>query len=443
MPPEPFPRSTLQETSPSQNAARDLADWLAERLSSPDQVDRSTGLGGGSDSVHLKWSPASLARGYPGIALLFINRAHRDRNSMAIAHQYLARSVDALQRKRPADFGLLDDLCGLAFALEMAHRLTGGYKNALKTLDREISSRAKAMRDWIRTEQTGEVWRYDAISGLAGVGRYMLLRQDQFAGDLQGVLDCLVWMSEDLESPRPRFWSPSPPAYSTSDPALLTGGHLNLGMAHGIAGPLSLLALAFAAGHEVPGQRDAAERIVGVYSAMVLRDKYGQFWPRYLSHEQWASGIAEDTRSHASWCYGIPGTARSLQIAASSFEREDWNNIARGPIAGLIASPVSSWQLVESGLCHGWAGALHLIGLTAQGDSMSDAGLLQEEIAQMIFDTFQEQLPFGFRAEVTNHHEGADYPGLLEGAAGIAMALESYANPAHSEVPWDAALLVR
>ncbi|MFI6404819.1 lanthionine synthetase C family protein [Streptomyces sp. NPDC050548] len=420
-----------------------MADLLADRLSSPDQVTMNTGLVGAPSSVHLNWSPVSLARGYPGIALLFIGRAHRDSGSMAIAHQYLQRSVDALREKRAVDFGLMGDLCGLAFSLEMARRLTGGYQKALKTLDREICARATAMCDWIAAEPSGEVWRFDVISGLAGVGRYMLLRADELAEDLHGILRCLVRMSEDLNSHRPSFWSPSPPSYSTSDQDLLARGHLNLGLAHGIAGPLSLFALARAAGHEVPGQLDAAERIVCLYSEITLCDEFGSFWPRYFSRDQWERRTPVAARTHASWCYGVPGTARALQIAAQNFARDDWRDLALDATTGLIGSPVSSWHITDNGLCHGWAGALHLTGLLMQDGSVSGARKLQETIAEILVETFEERFPFGFRSQVVNHSEGADYPGFLEGSAGIAIALESYANPAEEAIPWDAALLVR
>ncbi|MGW1807070.1 lanthionine synthetase LanC family protein [Streptomyces sp. NPDC002078] len=39
------------------------------------------------------------------------------------------------------------------------------------------------------------------------------------------------------------------------------GGHGNFGLAHGIAGPLALLAMALRHGHAVPGQTQAIIRI--------------------------------------------------------------------------------------------------------------------------------------------------------------------------------------
>ncbi|WHM36806.1 lanthionine synthetase C family protein [Streptomyces sp. BPTC-684] len=424
-------------------SAGKLATQIAERLASPDDVLSLTKLAGDPSSVSLVWTASSLARGYPGIALLFLNRVGEDPANAAIGHQYLQRSVEALMNKEAADLGLLDDLCGLAFSLETGRQVThGGYEKALETLNREIVARTKAMCEWIAAEPTGEVSRYDAISGLAGAGRYMLLRPERFEEDLRRVLDCLVVMADGMASINPGFWSPSTPEYYSTDPDLLNHGHLNLGLAHGIAGPLSLLSLAYKEGLDVPGQHEAAERIVSVYSERALHDEYGVFWPGYLSRRQWDTGIVTANRSRASWCYGLPGVARALQLAARHFDRNDWRQLAQGAIASCVQTPRASWQITDASLCHGWAGALHLLGLFQEDHTVPGIDELRAEVCGTILDEFKGDFPFGFRAPVVNHPEGADYPGLLEGAAGIALALDSYSHGTDSANTWGAALLV-
>jgi hypothetical protein len=100
---------------------------------------------------------------------------------------------------------------------------------------------------------------YDLISGLTGLGLYHLVRHGSAgSGMTAAVLDYLVALAEAVyqrgES-LPGWWSGTGPA-GTPDPAW-PGGHLNLGMAHGIAGVLALLSGAMRVGIQVDGHAKA------------------------------------------------------------------------------------------------------------------------------------------------------------------------------------------
>jgi lantibiotic biosynthesis protein len=99
---------------------------------------------------------------------------------------------------------------------------------------------------------------YDAINGLAGIGRVLLAAltagYDTAESGLLAALQTLTAMIETQHGRRPGWWLPAG-EHSTIHPS----GAATTGMAHGIAGPVSLLATAHAAGWSVTGQRAAIQ----------------------------------------------------------------------------------------------------------------------------------------------------------------------------------------
>jgi class I lanthipeptide synthase len=115
------------------------------------------------------------------------------------------------------------------------------YAAMLASLDEHINdlTALKLAAAYQRIDR-GELTRpseYDLISGLTGLGLYHLVRHGSAAsGMTAAVLDYLVTLAEPVYwhgVSLPGWWSGTGPA-STPDPAW-PGGHLNLGMAHGIA----------------------------------------------------------------------------------------------------------------------------------------------------------------------------------------------------------------
>ncbi|MFI0818258.1 lanthionine synthetase LanC family protein [Streptomyces sp. NPDC021115] len=101
---------------------------------------------------------------------------------------------------------------------------------------------------------------YDAIKGLTGIGRVLLAahnrghRADAEPG-LHAALTALTHMILTPIGTRPGWWLPA--ALHPPTVRIPPSGAATTGLAHGIAGPLALLATAHRAGHTVPGQRDA------------------------------------------------------------------------------------------------------------------------------------------------------------------------------------------
>jgi len=299
------------------------------------------------------------------------------------------------------------------------------YANALRTLDGSIRTltRRKLERAQARIDcgQLPSLREYDLISGLTGVGVH-LLRNDPCGMEIRAVLSYLVRLTEPVRHHGitvPGWWTHNGPADVLSSHFL--GGHANLGMAHGICGPLALLALAMTRGITVPHQ---AEAIAGICAWM---DQWSQgrgvkaWWPPWITlSELHSSRHAQASPPRPSWCYGRPGQARAQQLAGRAIDDACRQRAAEDVLLGCATDEDHLAQLSDASLCHGWAGLVHTVWRAIDIPAQSH---LHTRLA---------------------HYLGAAQlnPGLLDGAAGAVLALHAASSCAPPASGWDACLLV-
>ncbi|MFE2350020.1 lanthionine synthetase C family protein [Kitasatospora cineracea] len=433
---------TPTEVRPAHRAqALRLADALTDRLRDPDALPHA-GHGTGSDE---RWKTASLASGHAGIALLFAQRALRVPQERHTAHRYVELAAASLRTQPAPHHGLLYEVAGLGFALH----LTGhgvGYARALSALDARCGAAAAALARLVESVPLGPMARYDALDGLAGLGRYLLLRGLGPSADMEQLLKALVAMTATTGHRGrevPRYWSTTPPNWHPdADPELRASGHLNLGMGHGIAGPLAMLATAHLQGARVEGQSEAIGRLVALLERFRSEDEHGPYWPPTVSLPTYEGTASGRRRGRVAWCYGAPGISRALQLAGRALDRQDWAADAEASVVGLTRLPPEQFGMEHWSLCHGWAGVLHLLGYFTDGPSGPRIVELRERVAARIIDDFDTA---GLPPLQLGHDrlgEGCHPAGFLEGAAGLALALDAYARPGEETLPWDTALLL-
>lgn len=162
----------------------------------------------------------------------------------------------------------------------------------------------------------------------------------------------------------------------------------------GIAGPLALLAIAHRDGLRLPGQETAIELIV----AWLLEWLHEGSWPSVVTLHRQLRGPDGSTRpDRPSWCYGVPGIARALQLAGIALDRPSWRETAVSVLRRALARPWDEWDLIDAGLCHGWAGMLHITRLMAADDAAGDLREAVDGLARRAVGCFDPDAPFGFR----------------------------------------------
>ncbi len=155
----------------------------------------------------------------------------------------------------------------LAFTLATAAP-PGRYRSARQHLDSAVTEmtdlRLAAANRRIDAGQRPERAEYDLVRGLTGLGAHLLTSRPD-ADQLRRVLAYLVRLAEPLPAigtgglTLPGWWSGDLPVGAPAD--AFADGHADLGMAHGVAGPLALLALAHRQAIVVPGHLDALHQI--------------------------------------------------------------------------------------------------------------------------------------------------------------------------------------
>lgn len=375
------------------------------------------------------WMAHSLTRGAAGIALAHIEHAHQGTGSWPAAHAWIVQAC-AGQVSAGSNTGLFQGLPAVAFLL---HATGGRYRGGLADLARPLADlvhqRAGDAHARITAGQLAEFREYDVFFGLTGLGA-LLLRLDPGGGALEHLLTALVALTRPLRLDGvwlPGWWVGHDPhrRRSTEFP----GGHANLGMAHGITGPLALLAQAMRAGITVDRHADAIHGICAFLDTWRQDTDTGPWWPQWITLDDLCTGRpSQPGPARPSWCYGTPGIARAQQLAAIATGDPHRRHIAEHALATCLADPAQLGQIIDASLCHGWAG-LYQTAARAARDALTSQ--------------ISERLPH--LTEMLIHHATAApcrVSGLLEGQAGLALALHT---AAHAEPPisgWDTCLMI-
>jgi class I lanthipeptide synthase len=379
------------------------------------------------------WRHQSLATGAVGVALLPIERAHAGIGGWDVAHSWLKAAASA-------DVTAANDAClyngapALAFVLHTASTDgSGRYARALDVLDRSISTLThrrvdQAVARIVRGDLPA-LAEYDLIYGLSGIGAH-LLRRSPGSAACERVLSYLVRLTRPLRIDGqllPGWWTGHDPHFCHS--ADYPRGHGNFGMAHGVAGPLALLSRALHHGHTVDGHREAMDRICVWLDTWRQHHEAGPWWPQCITdNDRLAGRPVQSEPGRPSWCYGTPGIARAQQLAGLATGDRPRTQMAERAMAGCLSDPVQLDRITDVSLCHGWAGLF----VTAW-----------RAAANATTPTIAQRLPAVRELLLQHAAPGAgEGIGLLEGDAGLALALHIAEHNVAPISGWDRCLLI-
>jgi len=424
--------ATSPAPCPAASRQADLVIAIADRLIDPGPVITAAGS-----------AATSLSRGLAGTALLHARLATLDARYAAAAGLHWSAAARLNLGTPPRPGGVFNGAGALAASLILGTPYLPDPAADLASVRRSarwLTARATVIAAWLRDRrgagEDGTPWQaYDLINGLAGLGRILLAavragHTDAEPG-LTAARDALTAMIGTPAGGRPGWWRPTP-----RNPAALADPHnrdaANTGLAHGICGPLAFLAACHLAGHGSPAQASAIRSAAG----WLLLWRSGDGWPPQVTAEDVAGTSAgPSTRGRRdAWCYGAPGIGAALLAAGQALADPDLAQTGRCAIDALAAR-AGTWDTEGPAICHGSAGVL-LCARAAGSHATADAALAD------LTAQHDPQFPFCFSHR--DHGVPADEPGLLTGAAGIALTL---ADPASLPVPgvptsWTAALLL-
>ncbi len=441
-------------------SAAEVTGELAERLRDPDSVISATEANGPHAGIQgtPPWAPTSLSYGYPALALLYTEFGYTDPRHRGTAHEYLQRSA-ACTRDVPVQgpFGGLGALASVVRAAS-GH---GDYAAILARLDTHMiayANRLVAQQSSLRDSgQPTYPAAVDVVSGLTGMGRYLLHRRrsDERPGEqdgegdcesaLRATLGCLASLRQSLVIKGvevPGWWYRAEPHATAAGE--FANGRVDLGIAHGIPGPLTLLSLAWRDGVRVPGQAEAIEVMAEWLLRWQEEDDAGPYWVPRMSLPYYTDPgshpVPEPAR--ASWCYGALGTARALDLAGQALGRPSWTEAGVENVRAMVRRPTDHWGVVNDALCHGWASVLYPLSLLDAEHPQAGLAEAADDVAERLLRHFEPAAPFGYRYFRPSAGRYFDLPGFLDGAAGIALALHAYATRRAPASGWDTILLL-
>ncbi|KPI02186.1 Lanthionine synthetase C family protein [Actinobacteria bacterium OK074] len=382
-----------------------------------------------NDHVH------ELGTGVVGTLLRQAVAAHAD-GAWEAAHR-TARAVVA----RPVSVHL-DEASLYRGAPALAYTLhTAGhpaYRSALETLDGAVAdlvrARLAAARARLASGQLPRMREYDLISGLTGLGADLLHRRTrpELLRDVLRYEVRLLLEPVTVDGRRrvPGWWTSDGPGGGPVEE--LPYGHGNFGLAHGVAGPIALLALSARAGMVVPGQHEALSHACRLLQQWSSRTPSGAAaWPETITPDGWYTGPPVSTApGRPSWCYGTPGIARALQLAALACGHAPAQQHAEDAVAACLADPSQLGLLRDATVCHGWAG-LALVAAAVAADAVPGS-LLPAQVPLL-----REQL-----AAHLDQHPPPGTDGLLTGSDGVLLTLHTL-DPIQRAAPaWQTCLLL-
>ena len=346
----------------------------------------------------------ALAEGPLGAALLPI-----ERGDLAEARPLLAAAVDG-GVSTGANASLFHGAPALEFVLSRAGQADSRVRTAT---DRVTAARLAAARRRAESGRLPALAEFDLIQGIAGLTALLLSREatPPLAIDALGYLTSLQRPVTTDGGELPGWWSPGGPGHEKAP-----GGHGNNGVAHGVSGILSALAIAERTGVRADGQETA----IDVFASWL--ETWGASW--WITLPQLSAGLPpQPPPLRPSWCYGTVGIARALQLAGLATGNDSRRQAAEDTALAALGDPARLARVTDASLCHGWAGILTVTRAIAADSPSPERFAAPVRLAR-------DHLAAGIAA--------LPKPGFLEGRAGAQLALDGT-----DSTGWARALLIR
>ena len=392
------------------------------------------------------WEPYSLPQGDAGLAVLagYVDACLPGQGWDTSAHELLAIAARGSERAPYLLPGLHGGLAGLAFAASTLSRGGVRYRRLLASVDRVLLPQVILLAKNLRRDDPGRsVAEFDLISGVSGIGAYLLSRTDDPAAAeaLRTVLEGLVAMTAD-DAQLPRWYTPADLMGDDTMVELYPEGNLNCGLAHGIPGPLALMALALRHGCEVAGLRDSVDRVAAWLVEQRVSDVWGPNWPTAVplpGADAPPHPLLGADGTRCAWCYGGPGVARAVWLAGDALGSSELRAEAVETMEAVYRRPVVERRIDSPTFCHGVAGLLQITLRFAHDTGLpvfADAG---QALTEQLLGLYAPERILGF-ASIEPGGNRVDQPGLLDGAPGVALVL--LAATSDAEPVWDRMFLL-
>ncbi|MFH4356146.1 MAG: lanthionine synthetase C family protein [Neisseriaceae bacterium] len=395
----------------------------------------------------LAWSASTLAQGLPGVLVLFANAGEwfSEEEQEKLLEQLIRRIYHHVSAG-VANLSLFAGLTGIAFAIAVASRRKK-YEPILVKLDKALTGQLDAFLLGGNLEKLHASF-FDVVSGISGIGRYLLLRVEEGGNDsLRPHLIKILKKIQEIQDTKQGKYSwriPMESQFLEIEKTHYPFGNYNLGLAHGVLGPFSLFDTCLRDSITVDRHRETLLSMGNYLREFILLDSEGEpYWPPrcragFRGEKAESPKICWNGRD--GWCYGNASCSLILWKIGSSLEESEFKKLAIQLVRGSLRHP----HLLDTpSICHGLAGYLQILITLFSLVEKEEPDLAEElldkikELAMEIVALYSSEHIFGFK-DIEHHQEGTyilDDPGLLTGTSGILCVLINTLQVLQGKVP--------
>ncbi|SGX43069.1 lanthionine synthetase C family protein [Staphylococcus argenteus] len=382
------------------------------------------------------FEPSTLSHGIPGI-ILFLDAYQKvfDINTEQIVYKFVMKLAPYLQNGQYNN-SLFGGLSGIAFSMDIASQNGRNYQKILNNIDDVIVNEIESDIDQILQEPLNPL-NYDTISGLAGIGRYLLNRIDVSDKNVKALKRILTYF-KNIQYSQNSWVVPQESQFLESDKNYFTQGNINLGLAHGVLGPMSLFALCVIKGITIENHQH------------ILKDMYKYIMDeKFSSNDRWLQRydlISE--RNHFNyirngWCYGNTGVMTTLFLIGQALQDDEIIQMSKKVMLQVVND--KDENLISPTICHGLSSQILMLTIMNLYFELNEVSDYINELINKLMSHYKEDHLVNF-IDINENNEGvfkSEKVGLLEGEIGVYLTLMTLQNTnILNEKNWTNAFLI-
>ncbi|MGG7178466.1 lanthionine synthetase C family protein [Clostridium paraputrificum] len=288
--------------------------------------------------------------------------------------KFLKKYFNYYNKNVSAFSGLLD----LGYSLQSIE----SEKSMLNIINNSIKSEVLY---FLKSKVTPNISICENINGIAGISRYLLNYIDDnkayFLNKelLLYLIDFIIKNEDALQI-----------SINCNNDALKSGiisfgEKLDFGLAHGIAGILSILSIACIKNINLPKQKEAIKICINFYMNNIISRNNVKGWPKKVTLND-INRIPDLPISYTSWCYGSIGILRTLFIGSVAVNDRNMITEVLHMVNLNLANCKESLEIFSPTFCHGYSGYMYILNLFYKD---TQNVLYKEKVTELIKKTIE------------------------------------------------------
>lgn len=352
----------------------------------------------------------SLSHGIPSLILMYssLYKITKQEKYMVVSQVYIEKLVEIVSKDGIESPSLYAGTAGIALAIREASLSGKYYTKLLNSLHRLLK---KQIQEKLIISLSNidkgiiEPFDYDMVNGFSGIVNYLILEREYFLEELKQIGTYLLKYIETILN-----------KVTNCSVGLKNG--LDLGIAHGIVGPMLALA-------KLKSENILKEDMGIVNEAIKLvflcrRDD--KLWPGKIYSNNIINLDFKNLPTRMAWCYGTPGVAFALFKICQLMNLNYIDEIIESLVNHLHSTEKN---IYSPSMCHGLAGVAFIYDFIGRNNSNVELTDFSDSLRKKIITLFSEEKVFGYTdmEKIGDVEVNLESVGILQGVTGIVLFL--------------------